>query len=265
MPYEKNNNFTVDSHYADIDESTIRAYEKICNAVVNGENEVKLNMNMFDDIYKVFGTSFPLFSLVEAIEYLPDSSGIEIKYKNSPEEHLKIVGDFYERTGEIMQECGYGSVNTDRYIFNVYVYITSNFTVDNSVITIPDVLLNNKGYPAVLCSLFDYLVLQGGGKACRVMDVSSSSIISAAQFRGEWYYFNPSLDIKYNQGKALTGFAMEQSRVNQYSYTYTDNTPVDIVTGNSYEKLKSSSSFACENDKVYVDCVNNESFVLEFD
>ncbi|MDE6470974.1 MAG: hypothetical protein K2L19_08155, partial [Eubacterium sp.] len=73
-------------------------------------------------------------------------------------------------------------------------------------------MIDNKGYSAVLCSLFEYLVLQGGGKASHIINVYSSSMISLVHFKGEWYYFNPALDIGDNQGKSLKGFAMNNER-----------------------------------------------------
>lgn len=255
--------FTVDSHYDNIDESAVRAYEKICSAVMNGDKEVRFNTSLLDNVYNLFYTSFPLFSLVESIQILPDSSGISLTYKNSDEEHKAIITGFVGRINEIMEQCQYGKVSTDRYIFNVYTYITSNFALDNSVITVNDALADNKGYSAVLSSLFEYLVLQGGGKASHIINAHSSSMISLVQFKGEWYYFNPSLDIRNNQGKALTGFAMNSDRAGNIEYSYTDDSVVAAVTDNTFDKLKNSISFEIADDKVNVICSNNESFMLE--
>lgn len=256
-------NFTVDSHYENTDESAVRAYEKICNAVVNGEKEVRFNTGLLDDVYNLFYTSFPLFSLVESIQILPDSSGVSLVYKNSNEEHMAAVAAFSDRINEIMIQCRYGQVNIDTYIFNVYTYLTSNFTLDNSVITVLDALHNNKGYSAVISSLFEYLVLQGGGKASHIINVSSSSMISLVEFKGQWYYFDPSVDIRNNQGKALTGFAMNSERAGSLAYTYTDYSDVIPAEDNTFDKLKNSISFELADNKVNVSCSDNESFMLE--
>lgn len=256
-------NFTIDSHYENIDESAVRAYEKVCAAVISGEKEVKFNTSLLDDVHSLFYTSFPLFSLVESMQFLPDSSGVSLVYKNSDEEHMAAVSDFVVRINEIMKQCKYGQVNTDMYIFNVYTYLTSNFTVDNNVITVPDVLRNNKGHSAVISSLFEYLVLQGGGKASHIINVSSSSMISLVEFKGQWYYFNPSLDIRNNQGKALTGFAMNSERAGNIAYTYTDYSDVGTVDDNTFDKLKGSVSFEILDNKVNVTCSDNNSFMLE--
>lgn len=255
--------FTIDSHYENIDESAVRAYEKVCSAVINGEKEVKFNTSLLDDVHDLFYTSFPLFSLVESIQILPDSSGISLTYKNPDEEHKTIVSGFLNRINEIMEQCQYGKVSTDRYIFNIYTYITSNFILDSSVITISDALIDNKGYSAVLCSLFEYLVLQGGGKASHIINVYSSSMISLVHFKGEWYYFNPALDIGDNQGKSLKGFAMNNERADNIEYTYTDYSVVAAVEDNTFDKLKNSISFEIMDNKVNVTCSDNESFMLE--
>ena len=92
---------TVDSHYADTDESVIRAYEKLCNAVIAGEKEVKFNTALTDDVYQLFYTCFPLYVLVDSIDALPDSSGVSVSYKNSDEEHLSLVNRFFDRVEEI--------------------------------------------------------------------------------------------------------------------------------------------------------------------
>ncbi|MDE6766675.1 MAG: hypothetical protein K2J35_00595 [Eubacterium sp.] len=255
--------FTIDSHYENIDESAVRAYEKLCSAVINGEKEVKFNTSLLDDVHNLFYTSFPLFSLVESIQILPDSSGISLTYKNSDEEHKTIVSGFLNRINEIMQQCQYGKVSTDTYVFNVYTYITSNFILDSSVITISDALTDNKGYSAVLCSLFEYLVLQGGGKASHIINVYSSSMISLVQFKGEWYYFNPALDMGDDQGKSLKGFAMNNERAGNIEYTYTDYSAVAVVEDNTFDELKNSISFEIMDNKVNVTCSDNESFMLE--
>ncbi|MCH5320427.1 MAG: hypothetical protein J1E36_01610 [Eubacterium sp.] len=258
-------NITIDTHYADIDESAVRAYEKLCDAVINYENEVKFNISLLDDVSQLFYTCFPLYPLVESIDFLEDQTGVSVTYVNSEEEHLSLVSQFFDKIEEIKAQCEYGSVNTDRYIFNVYTYITQNISIDNSVITTFDTALQGRGYSAPICSLFEYLVLQGGGKASHIMNLDAgANIISYVEFKGEWYYFNPVLDIQKNQGSSLIGFAMNDSRVGGLEFNYTDESPVDKATDNTFDKLESSVSYALEGDKVNVICADNESFVLDF-
>lgn len=261
----ENIKITIDSHYDDYDPSVIRAYEKLCRAVINGEDEVKYNTSLSESVNQLFYTCFPLYSLVDTLNPLEDMSGISIKYKNELEEHKALVSSFYQRVEEIKAKCGYGNVNTNRYIFNVYTYITKNFTVDNSVLTTFDTLINSKGYPASICSVFEFLVLQGDGKAGHILNYTgTSNIMSFAEFKGKIYFFNPALDIENNQGKALTGFAMNSKRVGDITFTYTDEKEVEAVTDNSLDKLENSISYAVDGNNIKVNCSNNDSFLLKF-
>lgn len=248
-------NITVDSHYENIDESSVRAYEKLCTAVVNGDSEVKFNTSLLDDVNQLFYTCFPLYPLVESIDLMGDSTGVTITYKNTAEEHLELVNAFYDKVDEIMQACEYGKVSTDRYIFNVYTYITSNMQSDSSVVTAYDAIMQGKGYSAAICSAFEYLVLQGGGKASHVISASDGQkIMSAAEFKDGWYYFDPAADIEDNSGKALTGFAVSSDRDGLGSFNYTDGEPVDIQGSESFEKLAYSVSYTVDGDTVNVTC-----------
>lgn len=252
-------NITVDSHYENIDESSVRAYEKLCTAVVNGDSEVKFNTSLLDDVNQLFYTCFPLYPLVESIDLMGDSTGVTITYKNTAEEHLELVNAFYDKVDEIMQACEYGKVSTDRYIFNVYTYITSNMQSDSSVVTAYDAIMQGKGYSSAVCSAFEYLVLQGGGKASHVISASDGQkIMSAAEFKNGWYYFDPATDIENNGGKALTGFAMGSDRDGLGSFNYTDGEPVDIQGGESFEKLAYSVSYTVDGDTVNVTCSDGQ-------
>lgn len=252
-------NITVDSHYENIDESSVRAYEKLCTAVVNGDSKVKFNTSLLDDVNQLFYTCFPLYPLVESIDLTGDSTGVTITYKNTAEEHLELVNAFYDKVDEIMQACEYGKVSTDRYIFNVYTYITSNMQSDSSVVTAYDAIMQGKGYSAAICSAFEYLVLQGGGKASHVISASDGQkIMSAAEFKDGWYYFDPAADIEDNGGKALTGFAVSSDRDGLGSFNYTDGEPVDIQGSESFEKLAYSVSYTVDGDTVNVTCSDGQ-------
>lgn len=257
-------NITIDTHYADIDESAVRAYEKLCEAVINYEKEVKFNISLLDDVSRLFYTCFPLYPLVESIDYLEDQTGVLITYVNTEEEHSALVSQFFDKIEEIKTQCEYGKVNTDRYIFNLYTYITQNISIDSSVITTFDTALQGKGYSAPICSLFEYLVLQGGGKASHIVNYEAGvNIISYVEFKGQWYYFNPVLDIQKGTGNSLIGFAMNDSRVGGVQFNYTDESPVDKVTDNTFDKLENSVSYILDGDKVNVMC-KDDGFVLEF-
>lgn len=259
---EKTVKLTVDNHYSQYDESAISAYEKICTAVMNGEEEVKFNTILIDDVNQLYYTCFPLYTLVDSIQLSDDHTGYTIKYKNSLDEHLALVKEFNEKILSIMDQCGYGNVSVNTYIFNVYTYITKNFTADSTVLTAYDALLQGKGYSSALSSLFEYLVLQGGGKASHVIGNVGASIISIAEFNGVWYYFDPYSEIEDNQGKALEYFAMSDSDMSTV-YSYTDNESVGEIGDNAYDKLRDSVSFETDGSKVSVTRQDGEVFELE--
>ena len=76
---------TIDAHYSSLDESSIKAYEKLCNAVLNYKSEVKYNVSLSDDVNRLFYTSFPQYVLVDGIDFLNDNSGVKITYANDKE------------------------------------------------------------------------------------------------------------------------------------------------------------------------------------
>lgn len=258
---------TFDSHYQNYDASAISAYENLCNAIINGETQVKYNTRMLDSVNQLYYTSFPLNALVASISVLPDSSGVEIKYKNDAETHLKLVAEFNARVDEILTACSVGTVSGSRFVFNVYEYITENFTVDNSVVNPYDVLMQGKGVKSAINSVFEYLVLCGGGKASHAVNYDSPPhMISLVNFSNDWYYFDPASEIDYNGGQALKYFAMDDKRVNAYvngQLTYTDGQAVGTVADEKYSKLKDSSSFEDKNDEINVILSDGETFVLK--
>lgn len=253
---------TVDSHFEDFDESAVSAYEKVCTAIINGDQQVNFNTLQLENVNQLYYTSFPLSALVKNIEILSDNSGYEIKYKNSLEEHKNLVNEFNSAVFSIKEECGYSQVSTDNYIFNLYTYITKNFTADNTVLNPYDALVQKKGYSSAINSLFEYLVLQGGGKACHVVGNGEASFISLVQFKGTWYYFDPYGEITNNQGKGLKYFAMSDTSLNA-SYSYTDGEKVTETGDGAFDKLRQSESFEIKDGKVSVVLADGESFEID--
>lgn len=251
--------YTVDSHY-DIADTSVRSfYEKLCEAVINGDEELKINTMLLDDVNRLYYTSFPLYVLVDGIDLLPDNTGFSIKYKNSPDEHKKCVQDFQDRINAIMQECGYGKTSIDNYIFNVYTYITANFKTDNNHLNVYDTLLNSCGYNASVNSLFEYLVLQGGGSACHVVALKGTSMISLVKFKNMWYYFDPASEINDSGGKALKYFAFSTN----VAYAYTNADKVEEKGDNAFAALKDSQSFTVDGGTINVELKGGSAFELK--
>ena len=104
---------TTDAHYSSLDESSIKAYEKLCNAVLNYKSEVKYNVSLSDDVNRLFYTSFPQYVLVDGIDFLNDNSGVKITYANDKETQNAKLKEFNADISKIMNKCGYGKVGKD--------------------------------------------------------------------------------------------------------------------------------------------------------
>ncbi len=252
---------TMDSHYDYVNDTAVRSYEKLCNAVINGEEEVRFNTAHMDEINQLFYTCFPLYPLVESIDILENNTGVGIKYKNDMDKHTELVSQFNDKISDIMKECRYSKVSTDEYIFNVYVYITSNFKIDSSIFTTFDTVVEGKGYNASINSLFEYLVLRGGGKASHIISSTGSNIMSMVNFAGKSYFFDPAKEIEINSGTALVYFAMDTSRAAGI-FLYTDNTDVEKIEDDSFSKLALSESYTVKKSTVTVQCSDESEFVF---
>lgn len=252
---------TMDSHYDYVNDTAVRSYEKLCNAIINGEEEVRFNTAHMDEINQLFYTCFPLYSLVESIDILENNTGVGIKYKNDMDKHKELVSQFNDKISDIMKECRYSKVSTDEYVFNVYVYITSNFKIDSSILTTFDTVIEGKGYNASINSLFEYLVLRGGGKASHIISSTGSNIMSMVNFAGKSYFFDPAKEIENNSGTALVYFAMDTSRAAGV-FLYTDNTDVEKIEDDSFSKLALSESYTVKKSSVTVHCSDESEFVF---
>lgn len=260
---------TVDYHYSDTDDSTVRTYEKLCTAVMEHQSELKFNTAMTDDVSQLFYTSFPLYTLVEGMEFLDDNTGVSISYKYEQEEHLKKVNDFTAAVNGIMNECGYGTVSSSKYLLNLYTYIAQNVTIDNSVTTVMDTVINKCGISASISGMFEYLLLQAGISASHIMNLDSNSIarmLSMAEFNGGIYYFDPASEITETDGKGLTFFAMDSERATVSSndeFVFTDKTQPDELTDNTYASLDTCTSYTLDGSTVTASCKGEEDFTFE--
>ena len=247
---------TTDAHYASFDESSIKAYEKLCNAVLNYESEVKYNVSLTDDVNRLFYTSFPQYILVDGIDFLDDNSGVKITYANDKETQTAKLKEFNNEISKIMIKCGFGKVSKNEYLLNVYSYITKNFTVDNSVTTVFDTVLQKKGMNSTLSGLFEYLLLQNDIKASHLINLETNSIakmISMAEFED-------------NSGKALKYFAMNTARAQMGNgFMFTDNTSADVIEDDTYSKLASSTSYQIKSSKVIAEIKGNDTFEFNLD
>lgn len=256
----------VDTHYSETDESAYRAYEKLCQAVMNYESDVKFNTQLIDDATQLFYTAFPLNSLAENISVSSDNTGLEITYRFGEDEHNKLVADFYARVDEILTACNIKNSSRDRCVFNIYTYIAENFQIDSSVVSVYDVLMQGRGTVATINSVFEYLVLTAGGSASHVINVDSGFFVSLVIFNSNGYFFDVGNEINDNSGKALKYFAMNSERLGRYargSFTFTDGDEVDIIEDDTYSALADSVSYNVNENDISVDCGGNKTFELQ--
>lgn len=155
--------YTYDSHYAQTDPSAVRAYEKIAKAIVEGGVAVRVNTDMMDDVNRLLYTGFPLMALVDTVSVNSDNSGVTIKYKNNADTHRKLVGAFSKKVNTILKACGKGTVSHNVYLLNVYHYVATHTTYNDSVTDTYTAILQGKGMSAAISGMFEFLLQQGGG------------------------------------------------------------------------------------------------------
>lgn len=268
---DTNIKITMDSHYQSLDESAVSAYKKLCNAVLNCENEVKFNKQLLDEVTQLFYTSFPLNALVESIELKSDSTGVDIKYKNDADTHKSLISQFDDRLEELLTACEYKSADSNRFVFNAYSYLAKNFTIDNSVLTVYDAVMSSKGTAATINSVFEYLILCYGGEASHIINTNGKgAMISLIKFNSSYYYFDVGSEIADTGGEALRYFAMDNARINKYAagdFSYTDSTAVDSINDDKYLALWNSVSYIYDDsaNQVNVNCKELGEFIVEFE
>lgn len=204
--------YTYDSAYSDFDTSTVRAYETVCEAVVNGTEELRINTGMIDNVKQLIYTSFPLYRLIDDIIVNSDNSGIIIKYTQDTDAHLQSVNDFSARIAEIQDACGCGKVSDSEYIINVYSYVSSNIK-DNTEpsLTSYDAIMTGEGTSYTFSNMFEYILQQSDIPAYHIIaidNVNGSRGLSAAVINDNLYYFDVMSEYKANAGQQLVYFGM---------------------------------------------------------
>lgn len=265
---EKNENsrllYIVDDYNSTINQSAVRAYEALCDAVVNGEEEVLFNTSLIDSVNKLFYTDFPLSYLISKLEINDNNSGLKIFYEKTPEEHAKAVEEFIKRVNEILEHCSYGKAETNVFILNLYSYLAQNTELVSQCSYSYDVIVNSKGYSFSLSSAFCYLLNYAGIKASVVNsdNESGTSYMTEAEFNGCKYIFMPFEEAKTNKGNGLCFFAMDYSELVPMGFinvNYSDGTYVafddnDII----YSQFRDSSEYTIDGNNLSITKTNGE-------
>jgi hypothetical protein len=259
--------YTYDSVYSNYDTSTVDAYEQICDAVVKGEESVRVNVGMLDDVKQLIYTSFPLYNLIDDIVVNSDNSGVTIKYTQDSESHLNSVNAFMDKIAEIQDTCGNGTVSDGEYVVNVYSYVAShiNESTDSSL-TSYDAIMNDEGTSYTYSNMFEYLLEQSDIPAYHIITVgsaNSSGGISCVQINDNLYYFDVMSEYKENGGTLLHYFGMTSEEVNNNGQTtmlLSNQQSAPDASDLTFDVLRESKSWEIKDDSLLV-TVNNDDVV----
>lgn len=257
--------YTYDNHYSSVSESAVRAYNALCEAIINGENSVLFNTALLSDVNKLYYTSFPLNYLVKSLSLNSDKTGLNISYNNDTNTHVKLVEEFNQRVDDIMQQCGYGKVDKSEYILNVYNYIASNTKYDNSCTTAYDAIVNSIGSSPSFASAFEYILAQGDISVSHVYAVTDIGVVfmTETELNGELYYFNPGNERLDTDGIGLSYFGMSYADLLNLNLAsnlvYTDGAPVVFDdTTEKFATLRNTVSYKYENGIISANKNNGE-------
>lgn len=256
--------YTFDSHYSQISQSSVRAYETLCSAVVNYESQASFNTALIDDVNKLFYSSFPLAVLVDKIELNSDKSGVAIKYKNDKNTHFQLVNEFNDKINQILGDCGKGTVSNDVFLLNLYSYVGQNIKVSSGYNSIFDAVVNGIGFASSYANTLSFLLLQSGFKSAVVNSTNENGIAFMVEtdFNGKTYYFNPYNEVVSTSGKGLTSFALTLNELNGLGYgevSYSDGISVTSTNNDSsFPALRNTSSYSVENNVLLATQNNGE-------
>ena len=244
---------TYDCIYSGFDDSVKRAYNDVCNAIINYESEKRINVGMLERVQQLLYTSFPLVYLVNGISAKPDESGVLLSYKFEKDEHIQRVKDFDEKIKQMKENCGFSQSNNGTYLLNVYHYVSSNIHLtDENGITVYETIMNDKGNVFTYANVFEYLLLQKGINAFHILAedaVGAGWGLSSAELNGYMYFFDVGSEYYSSKGESLKYFAMSYKELK--------------TTGLRAAKYSSGGdAFKCNNEDFSV-CRSCKSWSLE--
>ena len=251
-------NYTYDSAYS-FEDATIRAYKDLCQAVIMGSTEVRINAAFLEDVLQLFYTSFPLNALVSKIS--PSQSGYRIEYKSS-DTHKKAMA-FLEKVKTIKSDIN--SNNDTEYAIKLYNSISSSIKVsDNSAITCYETIMTGEGTSFSYSNMFEYLLQQRGIKAYHILcedENGASKAISMAELDGNLYYFDVFKEFEDNGGSNLRYFGMITDDVTSYglkNMIYTNRQAAADASDLRFDSLRNCQKWEIENEKLVVTAENGE-------
>lgn len=261
--------YTYDAVYADYSDSTVSAYESLCDAVVNYQNSVRMNLTMYDSVMRLFYTSFPLHALVKDIQVSEDNSGISITYSLDKEEHLNAVKTFFDKVLQMKEACLTGAGSKAAYVLNVYHYVASHIVVsEDESILLYDTVMNGEGSSYSYSNLFEYLLLQNDIPAYHVLISDSTGKglgVSQFELNGMLYYADVMNEYQQNAGELLTCFGMttqELSALGFHTPQYSDQSAAQEANDLAFDFCRSCTAWEIKDNLLLV--TNSDGIVVEY-
>ena len=246
--------YTYDSAYS-YDDATIRAYEDLCKAIVNGSDEVRMNSAYFDDVMALYNTSFPLSAIVESIEQSESVYKIKYKYEDA---HGKAY-EFVEKADEIQGACNNEFNNDNLRAVKLYNYIASSIKVsDNSAITCYETIMTGEGTTFSYSKMFAYLLQQMGIKSYYVLcedETGAAKAMVMAELNEELYYFDVFKEFEDNEGKNLKYFGMTSEDIKAYGIknaVFLNSQPASDASALKFEALRNCKKWELDEENLLI-------------
>ena len=244
--------YTYDSAYS-FEDSVIRTYNDLCEAVVKGDKEVRMNEAVFDDTLQLFYTSFPLNYLVEGIQ--PTDAAFAITYKF--DDHAQRSKDFIQKIHQISVQCE--NENETAFAVNLYNYIASSVIPSkNSAISCYETVMTGEGTSFSYANMFEYILQQRGINAYHILcedENGNSAALSAAKLDGELYYFDVFKEYLDNKGKLLKYFGLTSAQLDEMGCSntiYTNRFASDTALDSKFEKLGKCKDWKLDKEELLV-------------
>lgn len=262
--------YTYDSIYSDFDESSVRAFNDVCDAIVNYETDVQFNIAMLDDVLQLVYTSFPLNFLTQSIVENDDGTGVVISFKYDEEKHNEQAKLFNDKIVEIEKECGLGKVNNGVYILNAYNYVASNMKINSSgTSTLFETVMNGEGTIFTYANLFEYLLLQKDIMAFHIIAEDATGggwSLSSAQLNDEIYYFDMATEFYSNGGKGINYFAMNSKDVKAEglkNLKYTSSGEGYKASSKAFDACRIAKEWSLEGNSINITQYDLEKTTIE--
>lgn len=267
----QNLKLSYDSIFSYYDDKIIDAYNSLCNAVINREENVKFDLNLINDVNKIYYTSFPLSVLVSNIQINNEKGTVELQYVNDEETHKKVVKDFSDKVNKIKEECGFNKVSENEYVLNLYTYIASKNKVKLNNSNVYDVIMNNEGSSSSFAMALEYLLLQSDMNASHIYALNNKgvSFMTVVYIDDKSLVLDPFSELESNGGYGLSYFGLcEKDLTNlgfKNGFKYSDD-KVAMFEGcfDDFENLRNTISYEYKDGKITANKSDNSTIELNY-